>query len=44
MGAEHSMESSRAGAPEENAEAILRLLSEAASYTTGTTLRVAGGR
>ena len=34
----------RVGAPEEIVAAILRLLSEAASYTTGTTLRVAGGR
>ncbi len=34
----------RAGEPEEIAEAILWLLSAAASYTTGATLRVAGGR
>ncbi|MHA1153800.1 MAG: SDR family oxidoreductase [Alphaproteobacteria bacterium] len=34
----------RAAAPEEVAETILWLLSEAASYTTGATLRVAGGR
>jgi NAD(P)-dependent dehydrogenase (short-subunit alcohol dehydrogenase family) len=34
----------RAAEPEEIAEAILWLLSPAASYTTGTTLRVAGGR
>ncbi len=34
----------RAGAPEEIAEAILWLLSESASYTTGTPLRVAGGQ
>ncbi len=34
----------RAGGPEEVAETILWLLSEAASYITGTTLRVAGGR
>ena len=34
----------RAGEPEEIAEAILWLLSERASYTTGATLRVAGGR
>ena len=34
----------RAAAPEEVAEPILWLLSEAASYTTGTILRVAGGR
>ncbi len=34
----------RAGEPEEIAEAILWLLSEAASYTTGAILRVAGGR
>ncbi len=33
-----------AGEPEEVVEAILWLLSEAASYTTGATLRVAGGR
>jgi NAD(P)-dependent dehydrogenase (short-subunit alcohol dehydrogenase family) len=34
----------RAGKPEEVAEAILFLLSDAASYTTGTNLRVSGGR
>ncbi len=34
----------RAAEPEEIAEAILWLLSEAASYTSGTVLRVAGGR
>jgi len=34
----------RAAEPKEIAEAILWLLSEAASYTTGTVLRVAGGR
>ncbi len=34
----------RAGAPEEIAEPILWLLSEAASYTTGAILRVGGGR
>lgn len=34
----------RAGLAEEVAEAILFLLSEASSYTTGTILRVAGGR
>ena len=34
----------RAAEPEEIAEAILWLASEAASYTTGTILRVAGGR
>ncbi len=33
-----------AGEPEEIAEAIGWLLSDAASYTTGATLRVAGGR
>jgi len=34
----------RAAEPEEIAESILWLLSEAASYTTGAILRVAGGR
>jgi NAD(P)-dependent dehydrogenase (short-subunit alcohol dehydrogenase family) len=34
----------RAAGPEEVAETILWMLSEAASYITGTTLRVAGGR
>ena len=34
----------RAGRPEEVAEAILWLLSDAASYVTGTVLPVAGGR
>lgn len=34
----------RAGRPEEVAEAILWLLSDASSYTTGATLDVAGGR
>ncbi|MET7419513.1 SDR family oxidoreductase [Dactylosporangium sp. NPDC005555] len=34
----------RAGEPSEIAEAIAWLLSDAASYATGTTLRVAGGR
>jgi NAD(P)-dependent dehydrogenase (short-subunit alcohol dehydrogenase family) len=34
----------RAGTPEEIAESILFLLSDASSYTTGTVMRVAGGR
>ena len=34
----------RAGRPEEIANAIAWLLSDEASYVTGTTLRVAGGR
>ncbi len=34
----------RAGAPEEVAEAVAWLLGRTASYVTGTTLRVAGGR
>ena len=34
----------RPGEPEEVAEGILFLLSDGASYTTGTTLRVSGGR
>ena len=34
----------RCGQPEEIAEPILWLLSDAASYTTGATLRVSGGR
>ena len=34
----------RAGTPEEVAETVLFLLSEAATYTTGAVLRVAGGR
>lgn len=34
----------RGGKPEEVAEAVLWLLSDAASYVTGTSLRVSGGR
>jgi NAD(P)-dependent dehydrogenase (short-subunit alcohol dehydrogenase family) len=34
----------RAGTPEEVAEAVVFLLSDASSYTTGSILRVAGGR
>jgi NAD(P)-dependent dehydrogenase (short-subunit alcohol dehydrogenase family) len=34
----------RPGRPEEVAEAILWLLSDASSYTTGTIVDVAGGR
>jgi glucose 1-dehydrogenase len=34
----------RAATPEEVAEAVVWLLSDKASYVTGTTLRVAGGR
>jgi len=34
----------RAGMPEEVAETVLFLLSDASSYTTGTNVRVAGGR
>jgi len=34
----------RAGTPDEVAEAVMFLLSEASSYTTGTNLRVSGGR
>jgi NAD(P)-dependent dehydrogenase (short-subunit alcohol dehydrogenase family) len=39
-----AMPMARAGEPEEVAEAILFLLSDAASYITGTNVRVSGGR
>ena len=34
----------RAGTADEVAEAIIWLLSEAASYVTGTTINISGGR
>jgi NAD(P)-dependent dehydrogenase (short-subunit alcohol dehydrogenase family) len=34
----------RAGTPEEIAQAVMFLLSEQSSFTTGAVLRVAGGR
>jgi NAD(P)-dependent dehydrogenase (short-subunit alcohol dehydrogenase family) len=34
----------RSGTPEEVAAAVVWLLSDAAAYTTGTTLAVSGGR
>jgi NAD(P)-dependent dehydrogenase (short-subunit alcohol dehydrogenase family) len=34
----------RAGSPDEVAESVLFLLSDAAAYTTGANLRVTGGR
>jgi NAD(P)-dependent dehydrogenase (short-subunit alcohol dehydrogenase family) len=34
----------RAGTPDEVADAVLFLLSEASSYTTGAILRIGGGR
>ena len=40
----HKVPMQRAGHPEEIARAILFLLSEDASYVTGTTLDVSGGR
>lgn len=41
---EASIPAGRAGRPQEMAEGVLYLLSDAASYVTATTLRISGGR
>lgn len=40
----HAVPMGRAGQPEEIAEAVLWLLSDKASYATGTTINISGGR